>query len=500
MKKRMLCLFLAAILLTAALTPSLPRAEAANSGYQVLADFIQQNGSPAAYNSYGYATEKSLREADAAEAEQHHFQVVYHPQEHQIEVYYSYLSGAAYLHFSMTLNQDGSISNVYASDSGGEAHYRIVPAAFTLTSMLTVHDSLGDTEGFDPLATYLMKEALEELRLILAQGGSNLAALGFTRYPAGHTHSWGGDVILEAPSCKFGSKELRCGACGSVRRYSLSPTKAHSWDQGTVTQEPTCTETGWICYSCLVCMWQESKELPALGHAWQLSKVVIEPEEGQELHSGYAEYTCSRCQTVKEERLCAGEVFTDMPADGNWAHKPIDWAYFSGVTSGKTATSFEPKTKITRAEAMTFLWTAAGKPTSTLSESPFTDVTAGKYYYKPVLWAVEHHITGGKTETSFAPKAQCSRAEIMTFLWNAVGKPAHSLTESPFTDVTPGKYYYNAVLWAYEKGVTGGTTDTTFSPKTVCTRAQVVTFLYKVKDLLAAEPVEAPEGNDPACQ
>ncbi|MBR6119164.1 MAG: S-layer homology domain-containing protein [Oscillospiraceae bacterium] len=389
MKKRMLCLFLAAILLTAALTQSLPRAEAANSGYQVLADFIQQNGSPAFSNSYGYATEKSLREADAAEAEQHHFQVVYHPQKHQIEVYYSYLSGyAAWLNFSMTLNQDGSISNIYASNGGGEAHYRIVPAAFTLTSMLTVHDSLGDTEGFDPLATYLMKEALEELRLILAQGGSNLAALGFTSYPAGHTHSWGGAVILEAPSCKFGSKELRCGACGSVRRYSLSPTKAHSWDQGTVTQEPTCTETGWMRYSCVVCMWQESKELPALGHAWQLSKVVTEPQEGQELHSGFAEYTCSRCQASKEGRLCAAEVFTDMPADGNWAHAAIDWAYFGGVTSGKTATTFAPKATVTRAEVVSFLYKAMGSPAPAGTENPFTDVAEGKYYYKPVLWAV----------------------------------------------------------------------------------------------------------------
>ena len=263
----------------------------------------------------------------------------------------------------------------------------------------------------------------------------------------------------------------------------------HVWELET-SSAPTCTEDGRKVLSCRLCKNTKEEITPALGHAWKLTEIQSEPEEGESLHEGVGLYTCTRCNETKEARLCAGEVFTDMPAEGNWAHKPIDWAYFSGVTSGKTATSFEPKTKITRAEAMTFLWTAAGKTTSTLSESPFTDVTAGKYYSKPVLWAVEHHITGGKTETSFAPKAQCSRAEIMTFLWNAVGKPAHSLAESPFTDVTPGKYYYNAVLWAYEKGVTGGTTDTTFSPKTVCTRAQVVTFLYKVKDLLrpAGEP------------
>ena len=178
--------------------------------------------------------------------------------------------------------------------------------------------------------------------------------------------------------------------------------------------------------------------------------------------------------------------FTDMPSPDSWAYDPIVWAYTSRpqITNGTTATTFSPNKTVTRAEAMTFLWTMAGKPEPTLTESPFTDVQPGKYYYKPVLWAYENHITGGKTDTSFAPKDKCSRAEVMTFLWTAAGKQEPSTTESPFEDVQPGKYYYKPILWAAENNVTGGTGEGEFSPKAFCSRAQVVTFLYKVKDLL----------------
>ena len=150
------------------------------------------------------------------------------------------------------------------------------------------------------------------------------------------------------------------------------------------------------------------------------------------------------------------------------------------ITEGTSPTTFSPNLTVNRAQVVTFLWAAAGKPEPSSEENPFTDVKPGKYYYKAVLWAVENGITSGVTPTTFGPKQVCNRAQVVTFLWAAKGKPEPAATENPFTDVSASAWYYKSVLWAYENGVTGGTGDgTTFSPKADCTRAQVVTFLYK---------------------
>ena len=214
-----------------------------------------------------------------------------------------------------------------------------------------------------------------------------------------------------------------------------------------------------------------------MGHAWALTEVLTEAEEGG--HAGRGLYTCSRCNETKEARLCAGEVFTDMPEEGNWAHAPIDWAFFNGITVGKTSTIFAPKAPCTRGEVVTFLWRAAGKPEPETDKNPFSDVKEGSYYYKAVLWAVEQGITKGKTSTIFAPKATCTRGEAVTFLWRTAGKPDPGISDHPFSDVKDSDFYYKAMLWAYENGVTNGTGNTTFGPKATCNRAQVVTFLYR---------------------
>ena len=325
---------------------------------------------------------------------------------------------------------------------------------------------------------------VEITRLLIGTNNYTLADLGITGYKqCRYVHAYDSGKITKQPTCaQSGEKTYTCTVCGNTRTERVDPTGQHKWDAGTVVVEPSCTQEGTVRYTCTVCKsTTKDEKIPALGHAWKLNQILTETVESDH---GTARYVCSRCNETKEGRLCAAEVFTDMPSDGNWAHKPIDWAYFSGITSGKTESTFAPKATITRAEAMTFLWTVAGKPEPTLTQSPFTDVKPGKYYYKPVLWAVENGITGGKTETSFAPRAACSRAEIMTFLWNAAGKQEPTLTESPFTDVNPGKYYYKPILWAFENQVTGGTSEGKFSPRALCSRAQVVTFLYKVKDLL----------------
>ena len=148
------------------------------------------------------------------------------------------------------------------------------------------------------------------------------------------------------------------------------------------------------------------------------------------------------------------------------------------ITKGTSATTFSPNASCTRAQAVTFLWRTAGSPAPKTAAMPFTDVKAGSYCYDAVLWAVESGITKGTGETTFSPDAACSRAQIVTFLWRSQKAPAAG-TVNPFTDVKAGAYYADAVLWAVKEGVTKGTTDTTFSPGANCTRAQIVTFLWR---------------------
>ena len=179
---------------------------------------------------------------------------------------------------------------------------------------------------------------------------------------------------------------------------------------------------------------------------------------------------------TKDDALEPGH-FTDVKA-GAYYEDAGKWAVDKAVTSGKTVTTFAPNESCTRAQAVTFLWRAAGSPEPTASEMTFTDVKAGSYYYKAVLWAVENKITSGMSDTLFAPDATCSRSQIVTFLYRMQNSP-ESKAENPFTDVKADAYYANAVLWAVENGVTTGASATTFDPAGDCTRGQIVTFLYR---------------------
>ena len=169
-----------------------------------------------------------------------------------------------------------------------------------------------------------------------------------------------------------------------------------------------------------------------------------------------------------------------MPPRGNWAHDAIDWAIVNEVTSGMTKTTFGPGQKITRGQVVTFLWRAAGCPEPTSTSTAFTDVKTNGYYYKAVLWAVEKGITKGITKTQFDPNGNCTRGQIVTFLYRYAGSPSVDKTSSKFTDVKSGAFYADAVAWAVANGITAGTSKTTFSPENVCTRAQTVTFLYRL--------------------
>lgn len=172
-------------------------------------------------------------------------------------------------------------------------------------------------------------------------------------------------------------------------------------------------------------------------------------------------------------------VFVDV-ATGSYYEDAVDWAVENGITKGTDNTHFSPDGICTRAQTATFLWRAAGSPKPETRTMPFTDVPAGSYYYDAVLWAVENGITKGTSNTTFSPNMTCSRAQIVTFLWRAEKSPA-SGTVNPFADVKSTAYYADAVLWAVKQDITKGTTNTTFSPDADCTRAQIVTFLWRCK-------------------
>lgn len=172
-----------------------------------------------------------------------------------------------------------------------------------------------------------------------------------------------------------------------------------------------------------------------------------------------------------------GTSFTDVPT-GAYYEEAVGWAVEKGITKGTSDSTFTPDGVCTRAQAVTFLWRAAGSPAAKAGSLPFADVKAGSYYDDAVRWAVENGVTVGTSATTFSPNATCSRAQIVTFLWRAQKSPAAG-SANPFDDVAGSAYYADAVLWAVQKDITKGTGATAFSPDANCIRAQIVTFLYR---------------------
>lgn len=172
--------------------------------------------------------------------------------------------------------------------------------------------------------------------------------------------------------------------------------------------------------------------------------------------------------------------FTDIDAKGRHIYytDAILWAAESGITDGMTPTTFGPDGNCTRAQVVTFLWRMAGQPEPTASDTVFTDLRSGAFYTKAVLWAAENGITDGMTPTTFDPEGTVTRAQFVTLLWRYLGKPV-SVLESAYKDISARAFYYQAVLWANENGITNGYSETTFAPDDFAIRAQVVTFLHR---------------------
>ena len=183
-----------------------------------------------------------------------------------------------------------------------------------------------------------------------------------------------------------------------------------------------------------------------------------------------------KAEEPEEPETPSEKKFTDVP-EGAYYYDPVYWAVENGITAGTSDTTFTPDGICTRAEVVTFLYRQAGSPSVT-GTSKFTDVASDAYYYDAVVWAEQNGIAAGTSETTFSPDQTINRAQAVSFMYRAA-KATASSAENPFTDVEKGSYYYDAVTWSAENNITVGTSATTFSPEKSCTRAEIVTFLYR---------------------
>ena len=164
---------------------------------------------------------------------------------------------------------------------------------------------------------------------------------------------------------------------------------------------------------------------------------------------------------------------------GDWYFYPVMWAAQNDIVDHEPGSSFAPGSKPTRGDIILAIWKAAGRPEPASTENPFVDVKESDPYFMAILWAIEKGITNGTDDTHFSPAGQVKRNQIVTFLYRAANSPAPGTPENPFTDVRDGAWYRNAVLWAIENSITDGTSATTFSPEKICTKAQLITFIYR---------------------
>ena len=247
-----------------------------------------------------------------------------------------------------------------------------------------------------------------------------------------------------------------------------------------VVLENTCTDDGLAVYRCqgygINCETSfDEKVLPALGHKlFSVSQYIIKPTATQ---PGLGMGTCSRCGLIGVETEVP-PVFSDVSGDAFYS-AALDYGYARGWVSGTSESTFSPGNSCVRAQAVTFLWRAAGSPEPASAENPFVDVKESDFFHDAVLWAVEEGITAGADATHFNPTGVCNRAQVVTFLWNACGRQQPLTAEHGFRDVPAGSWYETAVLWAAEEGITSGVSETAFGSALACNRAQIVTFLYK---------------------
>ena len=280
---------------------------------------------------------------------------------------------------------------------------------------------------------------------------------------------------------------------------------AHVWNDGVVTKAANCTEPGEKLYTCDACgeTKTEAIDIDPSAHAWGQWTSVDNSNHNRVCAHNAAHVQTSAHTDANSDNICdvcggafssgsgggsgfggGGSAvtkpvnpFTDVHEDEYW-YDAVLWAVEKGITNGITPTTFAPAEPCTRGQMVTFLWRSAGSPAPKTTVCPFTDVDKDAYFYDAVLWAVENGVTKGVTETTFEPYTTCSRAHMVTFICRfADGEPVGDSND--FIDVPENVYYTDTVQWALETGVTNGTTATTFSPSNPCTRGQMVTFLFR---------------------
>ena len=206
---------------------------------------------------------------------------------------------------------------------------------------------------------------------------------------------------------------------------------------------------------------------------------ITQPENAHWQDDAFVDENGDPVERVRIERLQVPAPFEDV-SEQAYYYDPVLWAVYYEITNGVSAARFAPEQTCTRAEAVTFLWRAFGCPAPERTDLKFADVAPGAWYADAVRWAVERGVTLGTSGTAFSPNKCCTRAEIVTFLWRSAGSPDGGAHFDGFADVPAGAWFAGAVDWAAETGVTNGTSDTAFSPGQPCTRAQIVTFLYRL--------------------
>ena len=352
--------------------------------------------------------------------------------------------------------------------------------------------------------------------------------------PKAHTHVFGEAVIEVEPTCQteglsvsYCTAEGYCDLIGRAQSEVLPKAACVPADHRIGQADATCYTEGrtgdQICKWCMTVL-EESEAIPMTAHTPAESRigeiaatcitegrtgallcrdcltVMEESEATPKADHTYSEWItdewssddtvivrrrfCTVClQQTDYEEITLSQTenpFTDVEKD-DYYYNSVLWAVENKVTAGTSATTFSPDKVCTRAEVVTMLWRAAGSPAPLSVNVPFTDVPADAYYRNAVLWAVEHGVTAGTTETTFSPDELCTRAQVMTMLWRAKESPLSERTQEAFLDVAKDDYFYLPVLWAVENDITGGTGFFLFSPDAPCSRAQIVTFLYKAE-------------------
>ena len=309
-----------------------------------------------------------------------------------------------------------------------------------------------------------------------------------------HVHEYTSAVT--APTCTEQGFTTHACACGDSYVSDHTDPLGHDMGEWEPVSDPTCTKDGTESRSCSRCGNTETRAIEATGHSHEAAVTAptctVHGWTTYTCHCGdfylddfvdalghdYADGTCTRCGRADPEHQPTGPSFTDVPTD-SFFEEPVEWAVENGVTFGTSDTTFSPGDLCLRAHVVTFLWRAAGCPAPQSSANPFVDVTPGAFYYDAVLWAVENGITNGTDATHFDPAGICNRVQIVAFLHRAFGSPAVEGVSNPFSDVPVDAWYAAPILWAVENGVTNGLSATEFGPTADCNRAQAVTFLYR---------------------